>query len=233
MDYFSKKLTVYLWRIHFDIWQNQYNIVKFKNKIKLKKKKKKETYCNGTNSCPLKIKATETEWFASSDLFSQSRSLFKVRVLPDFRWDLYHGIPHQKFSVDFSWQRKMITVQFCSQIHVIKFFHSLQVGESQKQMSHSYQGNCIPIPNKQAIKVYSSFLFPFFHLIFFLFKNQSYKKSNNKDMFKGEVKCLSSYTSLSSIICLRLTSVFSVFPFFNKSGIMLYTLLSLANFFSC
>jgi len=28
---------VYLWRIHFDIWQNQYNIVKLKNKIKLKK----------------------------------------------------------------------------------------------------------------------------------------------------------------------------------------------------
>ena len=27
---------VYLWRIHFNIWQNQYNIVKFKNKIKLK-----------------------------------------------------------------------------------------------------------------------------------------------------------------------------------------------------
>ena len=28
---------VYLWQIHFDIWQNQYNIVKFKNKIKLEK----------------------------------------------------------------------------------------------------------------------------------------------------------------------------------------------------
>ena len=28
---------VCLWRIHFDIWQNQYNIVKFKNKIKFKK----------------------------------------------------------------------------------------------------------------------------------------------------------------------------------------------------
>ena len=27
----------YLRRIHFDVWQNQYNIVKFKNKIKLKK----------------------------------------------------------------------------------------------------------------------------------------------------------------------------------------------------
>ena len=25
---------VYLWRIHFNIWQNQYNIVKFKKKIK-------------------------------------------------------------------------------------------------------------------------------------------------------------------------------------------------------
>ena len=30
---------VYLWQIHFDIWQNQYNIVKLKNKIKIKKKK--------------------------------------------------------------------------------------------------------------------------------------------------------------------------------------------------
>ena len=27
---------IYLWWIHFDIWQNQYNIVKLKNKIKLK-----------------------------------------------------------------------------------------------------------------------------------------------------------------------------------------------------
>ena len=32
---------VYLWWIHVDIWQNQYNIVKLKNKIKYKKKKKK------------------------------------------------------------------------------------------------------------------------------------------------------------------------------------------------
>ena len=27
---------VYLWWIHVDIWQNQYNIVKLKNKIKIK-----------------------------------------------------------------------------------------------------------------------------------------------------------------------------------------------------
>ena len=31
---------VYLWQIHFDIWQNQYNIVKL-NKIKFKKERKK------------------------------------------------------------------------------------------------------------------------------------------------------------------------------------------------
>ena len=31
---------VYLWRIHVDIWQNQYNIVKLKNKIKFKKNNK-------------------------------------------------------------------------------------------------------------------------------------------------------------------------------------------------
>ena len=29
---------VYLWRIHVDIWQNQYNIVKFKKKRKEKKR---------------------------------------------------------------------------------------------------------------------------------------------------------------------------------------------------
>ena len=30
-------MHVYLWWIHFNIWQNKYNYVKFKNKIKLKK----------------------------------------------------------------------------------------------------------------------------------------------------------------------------------------------------
>jgi len=34
---------VYLWKIHFDILQNQYNIVKL-NKIKLKKKEKKRIF---------------------------------------------------------------------------------------------------------------------------------------------------------------------------------------------
>jgi len=32
---------VYLWQIHVDVWQNQYNIVKLKNKIKFKKVNKR------------------------------------------------------------------------------------------------------------------------------------------------------------------------------------------------
>ena len=40
-DFYIILQSVYLWQIHFDIWQNQYNIVKL-NKIKLKKKKKKD-----------------------------------------------------------------------------------------------------------------------------------------------------------------------------------------------
>jgi len=35
---------VYLWQIHVDIWQNQYNIVKLKNKIKTEKNKRKNSF---------------------------------------------------------------------------------------------------------------------------------------------------------------------------------------------
>ena len=45
---------VYLWQIHFDIWQNQYNIVKFKNKIKCKRKKR-----NNNNKILKKLKKNE------------------------------------------------------------------------------------------------------------------------------------------------------------------------------
>jgi len=40
---------IYLWWIHVDIWQNQYNIVNLKNKIKFKKKlsiTKKKVFLN-------------------------------------------------------------------------------------------------------------------------------------------------------------------------------------------
>ena len=33
---------IYLWQIHFDIWQNQYNIVKLKKKLNIQKTKKKK-----------------------------------------------------------------------------------------------------------------------------------------------------------------------------------------------
>ena len=42
---------VYLWWIHFDIWQNQYNIVKL-NKIKLKKKNTRRS--SWAYTCPEK-----------------------------------------------------------------------------------------------------------------------------------------------------------------------------------
>ena len=39
---------VYLWWIHVDVWQNRYNILKLKNKIKKKKEKEsvKAVYCH-------------------------------------------------------------------------------------------------------------------------------------------------------------------------------------------
>ena len=40
-----------LWQIHVDIWQNQYNIVKLKNKIKYFKKK-----------CFFRLKDNYTKW---------------------------------------------------------------------------------------------------------------------------------------------------------------------------
>ena len=46
---------VCLWRIHFDIWHNQYNIVKFKNKIKFKKNYSTilqiDLLCRGEGNC--------------------------------------------------------------------------------------------------------------------------------------------------------------------------------------
>ena len=47
---------VYLWRIHVDIWQNQYNIVK------LKKKRKENLKKNNAGDCLLlRVKCFEKE----------------------------------------------------------------------------------------------------------------------------------------------------------------------------
>jgi len=55
---------VYLWWIHFDIWQNQYNIVKLKNKkIKIKKIKKKYTINQSDRQMVLQIKKIFFKFF--------------------------------------------------------------------------------------------------------------------------------------------------------------------------
>ena len=43
---------VYLWWIHVDIWQNQFNIVKLKNKIRFFKKWKKKKDRKKLEKCP-------------------------------------------------------------------------------------------------------------------------------------------------------------------------------------
>ena len=59
---------VYLWQIHFDVWQNQYNTVKFKNKIKFKLPtstgswKKQETSRKTSISALLTMPKSLTVW---------------------------------------------------------------------------------------------------------------------------------------------------------------------------
>ena len=79
---------VYLWQIHFDIWQNQYNTVKLKNKIKLKKRKrkkksylkkqtnKKKTLNRQPNFTP---KATEKEEQKTPEI-SRRKKIIKIRA---------------------------------------------------------------------------------------------------------------------------------------------------------
>ena len=76
---------VCLWQIHFDIWQNQYNIVKFKNKIKFKKilktKKKKKAIWYSLASSLLHIYPRELKkenlvtniykWMSISGIFTR------------------------------------------------------------------------------------------------------------------------------------------------------------------
>ena len=67
---------VYLWWIHFDIWQNQYNTVKFKNKIKFKKiKNKKNPVANCSTMVPdiFDLSGTSSPWIKAT-LFSSLNS---------------------------------------------------------------------------------------------------------------------------------------------------------------
>ena len=64
---------VYLWRIHVDIWQNQYNIVKLKNK---KKKKEKKSESEVAQSCLTLIYPMDCSLPGSS-----VHGIFQARVL--------------------------------------------------------------------------------------------------------------------------------------------------------
>ena len=58
---------VYLWQIHVDIWQNQYNIEKLKNKKKTKLLKKKEDVVYKNNEILLNHKE-EQKWVICRDV---------------------------------------------------------------------------------------------------------------------------------------------------------------------
>ena len=62
---------VCLWRIHFDIWQNQYNIVKLKNKIKLIKKNYLHIHLN------LIILSEIILWYKEQVSYVQNQNIIK------------------------------------------------------------------------------------------------------------------------------------------------------------
>ena len=78
---------VYLWRIHFDIWQNQYNTVKFKNKIKLKKRidfsMKSSTYFtyqHSINTINICSRVLDYEFFKTKNKFIFIDSIFQIFI---------------------------------------------------------------------------------------------------------------------------------------------------------
>ena len=86
---------VYLWWIHFDIWQNQYNIVKLKNKIKLKKKE---------------IKGNRSDFYSwaafAENLFGFLIHIHKSQNCVQGYFQIYSwwwSLPHAKQSKCFSW----------------------------------------------------------------------------------------------------------------------------------
>ena len=80
---------VYLWQIHVDIWQNQYNIVKLKNKIKLKKKE-----CSVRNAKVLGFHVRFCEWtFQRSAVVWCSQLLQPRPPQKQCRWN-FKAHPH-------------------------------------------------------------------------------------------------------------------------------------------
>ena len=76
---------VYLWRIYVDIWQNQYNIVKLKNKINKSKEKKKRISTKGvkeSESCSVLFDSLQAH-----ELYSPWNSPRQNTGYPSFQAD--------------------------------------------------------------------------------------------------------------------------------------------------
>ena len=89
---------VYLWRIHFDIWQNQYNIVKLdKKKKERKKRKNKKNQGPRVKFLVLSLPSAERTWnghlispsvfshiFSEETVHLPERDTLKIKLEHDF-----------------------------------------------------------------------------------------------------------------------------------------------------
>ena len=84
-----------LWRIHFDIWQNQYSIVKFKNKIKFKKKEKGGLKLN-IQKTKIAASGPITSWQIHGEAMETVRDLrfwgFKITADGDCTHEIKRGL---------------------------------------------------------------------------------------------------------------------------------------------
>ena len=110
---------VYLWRIHFDIWQKQYNIVKFKNKIKLKKKRSAivpQWFCSPKNDLQLVV-TKEGATHPCPRLFNIRPGFITVTI--------------DSCSQDFSlWMRTSVCMRLCVCVYVCSVLEMLHFSSS-------------------------------------------------------------------------------------------------------
>ena len=95
---------VCLWRIRYDIWQNQYNIVKFKNKIKFKKNNKKRSV------------ESELPWFVPS-LMGKAASVSPLNVSYSGFLFIYLFLRHPLLL----WESTLLFLFFWVFVMVMKF----------------------------------------------------------------------------------------------------------------
>ena len=85
---------VYLWQMHFSIWQNQYNIVKLKNKTKQNKTENVLEVHNKTNfKSKLEISFS---YLSSPDKHKYPDGVFSVPSIPDSEDMPAWGGPYKK-----------------------------------------------------------------------------------------------------------------------------------------